>query len=83
MLGNLGFTEIAILVLILVLFFGAKRIPEIGASIGKGIREFKNSLRDDGEQEAQRPLQSPGPSTPLSPGSGPESGSGDPRRLSD
>ncbi len=30
MLGNLGFTEIAILLLILVLFFGAKRIPEIG-----------------------------------------------------
>jgi sec-independent protein translocase protein TatA len=41
MLGHLGFTEIAILVLILVLFFGAKRIPEIGASIGSGIQEFK------------------------------------------
>ncbi len=46
MLGNLGFTEIAILVLILVLFFGAKRIPEIGASIGKGVKEFKKGLRD-------------------------------------
>lgn len=49
--GNLGFTEIVILLLILVLFFGAKRIPEIGASIGKGIREFKNSLRDGGDEE--------------------------------
>lgn len=47
MLGNLGFTEIAILVLILVLFFGAKRIPEIGASIGKGIKEFKRGLKDE------------------------------------
>ena len=46
MLGNLGFTEIAILVLILVLFFGAKRIPEIGSSIGKGIKEFKKGLKD-------------------------------------
>jgi sec-independent protein translocase protein TatA len=50
MLGNLGFTEIAILLLILVLFFGAKRIPEIGASIGKGIKEFKRGLKSD-EQE--------------------------------
>jgi len=83
MLGNLGFTEIAILVLILVLFFGAKRIPEIGASIGKGIREFKNSLKDDGEPETERPLQSSSPTTPLSPGSGPTKGGGDPRRLSD
>lgn len=51
MLGNLGFTEIAILLLILVLFFGAKRIPEIGASIGKGIKEFKRGLKTDDEQE--------------------------------
>ena len=47
MFGNLGFTEIAILLLILVLFFGAKRIPEIGASIGKGIKEFKRGLKSD------------------------------------
>jgi sec-independent protein translocase protein TatA len=46
MFGNLGFTEIAILLLILVLFFGAKRIPEIGASIGKGIKEFKKGIKD-------------------------------------
>ena len=46
MFGNLGFTEIAILLLILVLFFGAKRIPEIGSSIGKGIKEFKRGLKD-------------------------------------
>jgi len=47
MFGNLGFTEIAILVGILVLFFGAKRIPEIGSSIGKGIKEFKRGLKDE------------------------------------
>lgn len=51
MLPNLGFTEIAILLLILVLFFGAKRIPEIGASIGKGIKEFKRGLKSDEPQE--------------------------------
>ena len=44
---NLGFTEIIILLLILVLFFGAKRIPEIGSSIGKGIKEFKRGLKEE------------------------------------
>jgi len=72
MLGNLGFTEIAILLLILVLFFGAKRIPEIGASIGKGIKEFKRGLKDEApEPPADTPLppsQSAGPIAPSSSG---------------
>lgn len=48
---NLGFSEIAILLLIVVLLFGAKRIPEIGASIGKGIKEFKRGLKDEPPQD--------------------------------
>jgi len=60
MFGNLGFTEIAILVLILVLFFGAKRIPEIGGSIAKGIKEFKRGLKDDAV-EPPPPDESPPP----------------------
>lgn len=67
MLGNLGFTEIAILVLILVLFFGAKRIPEIGASIGKGIKEFKRGLKEE-------PRESPEDSDAVT-------GGGTPKRL--
>ena len=55
MFGNLGFTEIAILLLILVLFFGAKRIPEIGSSIGKGIKEFKRGLKDADSSEPTPP----------------------------
>ena len=66
MLGNLGFTEIAILVLILVLFFGAKRIPEIGASSGKGIKEFKRGLKDN---EAP-PVEPPTPTDASMPSSG-------------
>lgn len=50
---NLGFTEIAILLLILVLFFGAKRIPEIGASIGKGIKEFKRGLKEEPKEPTE------------------------------
>ena len=55
---NLGFTEIAILLLILVLFFGAKRIPEIGASIGKGIKEFKRGLKTDETEQTPPPSSS-------------------------
>lgn len=74
--GNLGFTEILILVLILVLFFGARRIPEIGASIGQGIKEFKRSLRDAGEpSEGNVPPPAGGASLPAAPG-------GEPKRLS-
>jgi sec-independent protein translocase protein TatA len=46
MFGNLGFWEITILALVILLVFGAKRLPEIGQSLGKGIREFKRSFSD-------------------------------------
>jgi sec-independent protein translocase protein TatA len=45
-MGNIGFTELLIIAVIVLLLFGAKRLPEIGGSIGKGIREFKRSLTD-------------------------------------
>jgi len=45
-MGNLGFSEIMIILVVVLLLFGAKRLPEVGASIGKGIREFKRSLTD-------------------------------------
>ncbi len=75
MFGNLGFTEIAILLLILVLFFGAKRIPEIGASIGKGIKEFKRGLKEE-PQEREGP-----PSDASLPTGSAGGGGGAPKRL--
>jgi sec-independent protein translocase protein TatA len=39
-----GLPEIAIILVIILLLFGATRLPQIGASLGKGIREFKNGL---------------------------------------
>jgi sec-independent protein translocase protein TatA len=45
-IGNLGLPEILVILLIILLFFGAKRIPEIAGSFGKGIKEFKRSLSD-------------------------------------
>ena len=59
-MGNLGFTEIMVILLVVLLLFGAKRLPEVGSSIGKGIREFKRSLSDTQDaimgDDAQRNL---------------------------
>ncbi len=44
--GNLGFGEMLMILVIILVLFGAKRVPEIGASIGKGIREFKRNIND-------------------------------------
>jgi sec-independent protein translocase protein TatA len=44
--GNLGFGELMVIMVIVLVLFGAKRVPEISASFGKGIREFKRNLND-------------------------------------
>jgi sec-independent protein translocase protein TatA len=46
MFGNLGFGELMVILVIVLVLFGAKRVPEISASFGKGIREFKRNLND-------------------------------------
>ena len=46
MFENLGIGELMVILVIVVVLFGAKRIPEISASFGKGIREFKRNLND-------------------------------------
>ena len=84
MLGNIGFGELMILMVVVLLVFGAKRLPEIGASIGKGIREFKRSISDAGDvigtptdERTQLPRSMDAPP----PGSSANS-SGEPKRLS-
>jgi sec-independent protein translocase protein TatA len=81
-MGNLGFTEIMIILVVVLLVFGAKRLPEIGASMGKGIREFKRSFTEVSDQVTQLPeerspqsrqIDAPTQSTPTS---------GEPKRLS-
>lgn len=56
MLGNLGFPEILIIMVIILLLFGAKRIPEIAGSMGKGIREFKKNVNDATREVTGDPL---------------------------
>ena len=46
MFANLGFTELMVILVIVLVLFGARRVPEIGASIGKGIREFKKNINE-------------------------------------
>jgi sec-independent protein translocase protein TatA len=53
--GNIGPLEVAIVLIIALLVFGPKRLPELGKSLGKGIREFKGSIsgeHDDKPDEA-------------------------------
>jgi sec-independent protein translocase protein TatA len=58
MFGNLGMSEILLLMVIFLLVFGAKRLPEIGSAMGKGIREFKRSMREVTD-EIDRPAPPP------------------------
>jgi len=53
-MGGIGPEKILLLAIVVLLLFGAKRIPEIGSSFGKGIREFKKSMADIGGDEAPR-----------------------------
>ncbi len=45
-IGGLGGWEVLVIVLVLVIFFGAKRIPELARGLGKGIREFKDATKE-------------------------------------
>jgi sec-independent protein translocase protein TatA len=46
MLGRVGLPELIIILMIIILIFGANRLPEIGRGIGKGIRNFKDATKD-------------------------------------
>lgn len=50
---GLGIWELLLILLILLLFFGARRLPEIGSSLGEGIREFKESLGEVEEEDTE------------------------------
>ncbi len=48
---NVGPLEIAIVLVIVLIIFGPKRLPELGRSLGKGIREFKGSITGDDDKD--------------------------------
>ena len=53
MFGRLGPMELVIILLIVILLFGGKKIPEIAKGLGKGIRDFKSSLAGTADEEAE------------------------------
>lgn len=54
-MGNFGATEILLIGLVVMIFFGSKKIPEIAQGLGKGIREFKRAARETDEPVEPRP----------------------------
>lgn len=53
-MGRIGLPELMIILVIIILIFGANRLPEIGRGIGKGIRNFKDATKNDAkEREAE------------------------------
>jgi sec-independent protein translocase protein TatA len=84
-MGEIGFDKLLLILVVVLLLFGARRLPEIGASLGKGIREFKRSVSDapdpnpggsEGRPAGPRQLERGDSSQPQPP-------SGDPKRLAD
>ena len=57
---GIGVTELIILLVVLLVFFGPKRLPEMGRSLGKGMREFKDSIsgKDDDDEPVHHRLSS-------------------------
>ena len=51
MLGRIGIPELLIILTIILVLFGASRLPEIGRGIGKGIRNFKDATKDDKDKD--------------------------------
>jgi sec-independent protein translocase protein TatA len=61
-MGNLGTTELLLILLVVLIFFGSKKIPELAQGLGKGIREFKKAAReieDDASDEVKKIEQKP------------------------
>jgi sec-independent protein translocase protein TatA len=53
-LPNLGVPELMVILLIAVLIFGGKKIPEVAKGLGQGIRQFKDSLKGEEEESAKK-----------------------------
>ena len=57
LIGGIGVQELLLIFGVILLLFGAKRIPEIAKSMGKGIREFKSAIKDDKDSSKEKPSE--------------------------
>ena len=53
-MGRIGIPELLIILAIIILIFGASRLPEIGRGIGKGIRNFKDATKNENEEGTRK-----------------------------
>ena len=60
-IGGLGLSEVLVIALVVLLFFGGKKIPELMKGLGKGVRSFKDGMKevqsgldDDGKEETKK-----------------------------
>ena len=58
---NIGFSELIVILMILLLVFGASRLPQIGESLGRTIRDFKRGISTDDKIEIKKTESLPGP----------------------
>jgi sec-independent protein translocase protein TatA len=56
---GIGVWEILVLLLVALLIFGPKRLPEMGRSLGRGLREFKDSISGKGDEPDEIPAELP------------------------
>ncbi len=59
-IGGLGPWEITLIIVVLLVFFGAKKIPELARGLGKGIREFKDATKEIKDEIEESVKDSPG-----------------------
>jgi sec-independent protein translocase protein TatA len=69
MLGGIGVQELLLIFLVVLLLFGAKKIPDIAHGLGRGIRDFKQAMQET-KDEINRSIEIPDKSSKKSPDSG-------------
>jgi sec-independent protein translocase protein TatA len=60
---EIGIAGLVVILIVALLVFGPKRLPEIGHSLGKGMREFKDSITGSSDKPEQSELPAPAPQT--------------------
>lgn len=54
LIGSIGFQEILVIALVVLLLFGGKKIPELMKGLGKGVRSFKDGLNDNSDNDSTK-----------------------------
>jgi sec-independent protein translocase protein TatA len=63
MLGSIGPTELILILLIVIIIFGAKKLPDLGKSVGEGIKNFKKSMNEAKDDNKDNTPKNPQPPT--------------------